>query len=85
MMIFTVIHQQYLTHHDFAEIFEKKFGIFFWNFFSLKTHEPTVPAYVKPKKSVKRVTNSILIIIAGVLLKDFTTVDCAFKKTRFQV
>jgi hypothetical protein len=26
------------------------------------------------KKGVKRVTNSMLIIIAGVLLKDFTTV-----------
>jgi hypothetical protein len=29
------------------------FGNFFWKFFSLKTHEPTVPAYVKQKKCKK--------------------------------
>jgi hypothetical protein len=34
---------------------------------------------MRTKKSVKRVTNSMLIIIAGVLLKDFTTVAQGFK------
>jgi hypothetical protein len=29
------------------------FGNFFWKFFSLKTHEPTVPAYVNQKKCKK--------------------------------
>jgi hypothetical protein len=29
------------------------FGNFFWKFFSLKTYEPTVPAYVNQKKCKK--------------------------------
>jgi hypothetical protein len=54
MMIFTVIHQQYLTHHDFAEYFLEIFlEIFLGKFFSLKTHKPTVPAYVNQKKCKK--------------------------------
>jgi hypothetical protein len=67
--------------YDFAEIL--KFWILeknnLWNrasrLFLLYTYLPNVPAYMWTKKSVKRITNSMVIIIAGVLLKDFTTVQ----------
>jgi hypothetical protein len=60
---------------------------FFWEnglavFFPLHTYLPTVPAYVNQKKLKKSLKKSMEIIIAGVLLKDFTTVLGGVKITK---